>query len=206
MDFSGLGDPVVACCQSFVKIPRRICRPGELSWPDSLGPKYPTKNIQTSVSHPHYLNQIIYLGASMSVQQTLSIIKPNAVAKNAIGAICDRFEKAGLRIVAARMLHMSLEQATAFYAIHQGKPFFDELVGFMTSGPVLAMALEGEDAIARNREIMGATNPAQAAPGTIRADFADSFTENAVHGSDAPETAATEIAFFFPEGVCPRTR
>lgn len=142
----------------------------------------------------------------MSVEQTLSIIKPNAVAKNAIGAICDRFEKAGLRIVAARMLHMSLEQASAFYAVHQGKPFFDELVGFMTSGPVLAMVLEGEDAIARNREIMGATNPAQAAPGTIRADFADSFTENAVHGSDAPDTAATEIAFFFPEGVCPRTR
>lgn len=142
----------------------------------------------------------------MSLEQTLSIIKPNAVAKNDIGAICARFESAGLRIVAARMLHLSREQASAFYAIHQGKPFFDELVGFMTSGPVLAMALEGEDAVARNREIMGATNPAQAAPGTIRADFADSFTENAVHGSDAPDTAATEIAFFFPEGICPRTR
>jgi nucleoside-diphosphate kinase len=142
----------------------------------------------------------------MATEKTLSIIKPNAVAKNAIGAICGRFEDAGLRIVAARMLHMSREQAVAFYAVHQGKPFFEELIAFMTSGPVLAMALEGEDAIAKNRELMGATNPAKAAPGTIRADFADSFTENAVHGSDAPDTAEVEIAFFFPEGVCPRTR
>jgi nucleoside-diphosphate kinase len=142
----------------------------------------------------------------MTVERTLSIIKPNAVAKNAIGAILSRFETAGLRIVAARMLHLNKEQATSFYAIHQGKPFFDELVTFMTSGPVMALALEGVDAVAKNRDIMGATNPANAAPGTIRADFADSFTENAVHGSDAPETAAVEIAFFFPEGVCPRTR
>ncbi len=142
----------------------------------------------------------------MSTEKTLSIIKPNAVAKNAIGAICARFEDAGLRIVAARMLHLSREQAVAFYAVHEGKPFFEELVSFMTSGPVLAMALEGEDAIAKNRELMGATNPAKAGPGTIRADFADSFTENAVHGSDAPDTAEVEIAFFFPEGVCPRTR
>ncbi|MBK1703036.1 nucleoside-diphosphate kinase [Halochromatium glycolicum] len=142
----------------------------------------------------------------MAEQTTLSIIKPNAVAKNAIGAICNRFEQAGLRIVAARMLHMSLEQASAFYAEHQGKPFFDELVGFMTSGPVLVMVLEGEDAIAKNRELMGATNPAKAEPGTIRADFADSFTENAVHGSDAPETAEREIGFFFPDGICPRTQ
>jgi nucleoside-diphosphate kinase len=142
----------------------------------------------------------------MAEQQTLSIIKPNAVAKNAIGAICSRFEAAGLRIVAARMLQMSLEQASAFYAEHQGKPFFDELVGFMTSGPVLVMALEGEDAIAKNRELMGATNPEKAEPGTIRADFADSFTENAVHGSDAPETAEREIGFFFPDGTCARTR
>jgi nucleoside-diphosphate kinase len=142
----------------------------------------------------------------MATEKTLSIIKPNAVAKNAIGAICSRFEDAGLRIVAARMLHMSREQAVAFYAVHQGKPFFEELVEFMTSGPVLAMALEGEDAIAKNRELMGATNPAKAAPGTIRADFADSFTENAVHGSDAADTAEVEIGFFFPEGVCPRTR
>jgi nucleoside-diphosphate kinase len=142
----------------------------------------------------------------MAIERTLSIVKPNAVAKNAIGAIVDRFEKNGLTVVAARMLHLSREQACAFYSVHQGKGFFDELVGFMTSGPVLAMALEGEDAIARNREIMGATNPANAAPGTIRADFADSFTENAVHGSDAPETALVEIDFFFPEGVCPRTR
>ncbi|WP_295391640.1 nucleoside-diphosphate kinase [uncultured Thiodictyon sp.] len=142
----------------------------------------------------------------MPVERTLSIIKPNAVAKDAIGAILSRFESAGLRIVAARMLHLSHAQASAFYGVHQGKPFFDELVGFMTSGPVMALALEGEDAVAKNREIMGATNPANAAPGTIRADFADSFTENAVHGSDAPDTAAQEIAFFFPEGVCARTR
>jgi len=142
----------------------------------------------------------------MAIECTLSIIKPNAVAKNAIGAILGRFESAGLRIVAARMLHMSREQASAFYAIHQGKPFFDELVDFMISGPVVAQVLEGEDAVAKNREIMGATNPADAAPGTIRADFADSFTENAAHGSDSVENAATEIAFFFPEGLCPRTR
>jgi nucleoside-diphosphate kinase len=142
----------------------------------------------------------------MAIERTLSIIKPNAVAKNAIGAILDRFESQGLSIVAARMLHMSREQASAFYAVHQGKGFFDELVSFMISGPVMVQVLEGEDAIARNREIMGATNPANAAPGTIRADFADSFTENAVHGSDSPENAAVEIAFFFPEGTCPRTR
>lgn len=142
----------------------------------------------------------------MPVERTLSIIKPNAVAKDAIGAILGRFEAAGLQIVAARMLHLSKEQASAFYEVHQGKPFFDELVDFMTSGPVMVQALQGEDAVAKNREIMGATNPANAAPGTIRADFADSFTENAVHGSDAPDTAAVEIAFFFPEGICPRTR
>jgi nucleoside-diphosphate kinase len=142
----------------------------------------------------------------MAVEQTLSIIKPNAVAKNVIGQICARFEDAGLKIVAARMLHLSREQGSAFYAEHQGKGFFDELVGFMTSGPCMAMVLEGDNAIARNREIMGATNPADAAPGTLRADFADSFTENAVHGSDAPATAEREIGFFFPEGVCARTR
>ena len=142
----------------------------------------------------------------MAEQLTLSIIKPNAIAKNAIGAICGRFEQAGLQIVAARMLHMSLEQASAFYAEHQGKPFFDELVGFMTSGPVLVMTLQGEDAISKNRALMGATNPANAEPGTIRADFADSFTENAVHGSDAPDTAEREIGFFFPDGICKRTR
>lgn len=142
----------------------------------------------------------------MAIERTLSIIKPNAVAKNAIGAILGRFEAAGLRIVAARMLHLSREQASAFYAVHQARPFFGELVDFMISGPVMVQVLEGEDAIARNREIMGATNPAEAAPGTIRADFADSLTENAVHGSDSAETAAEEIAFFFPEGLCERTR
>jgi nucleoside-diphosphate kinase len=142
----------------------------------------------------------------MAQERTLSIIKPNAVAKNVIGAILARFEAAGLKVVAARMVHMSKEQAAAFYAIHQGKPFYDELVEFMTSGPVMVQVLEGEDAVTKNRDVMGATNPANAAPGTIRADFADSLTENAVHGSDAAETAAVEIAFFFPEGVCERTR
>lgn len=142
----------------------------------------------------------------MAVERTLSIIKPNAVAKDAIGAILGRFESGGLHIVAAHMLHLSKEQATAFYAVHQGKPFFDDLVDFMISGPIMVQVLEGEDAVARNREIMGATNPANAAPGTIRADFADSITENAVHGSDATDTAEAEIAFFFPKGICPRTR
>jgi len=142
----------------------------------------------------------------MTMQRTLSIIKPDSVARNAIWAICGRFEAAGLRIVAMRMLHLTREQAAAFYAVHQGKGFFDELLDFMVSGPVVAQVLEGEDAIALNRTVMGATNPANAAPGTIRADFAASVTENAVHGSDAPETAAVEIAFFFPEGVCDRTR
>ncbi len=142
----------------------------------------------------------------MAVEQTFSIIKPNAVANNNIGAIVARFEDAGLRVVASRILHMSREQASAFYAVHQERPFFDELVGFMTSGPVVVQVLEGENAITVNRDVMGATDPAKAAPGTIRADFANSLTENAVHGSDAPETAAVEIAFFFPDGVCPRTR
>jgi len=142
----------------------------------------------------------------MASERTLSIIKPDAVAKNHIGAIYDRFERAGLRIVAARMLHLTREQASAFYAVHQARPFFGELVDYMTSGPILVQVLEGEDAIARNRKVMGATDPAQAEPGTIRADFATDVSENAVHGSDAPETAATEIAFFFPDGVCERTR
>lgn len=142
----------------------------------------------------------------MASERTLSIIKPDAVAQNHIGAIYDRFERAGLRIVAARMLHLTREQASAFYAVHQKRPFFGELVDYMTSGPILVQVLEGEDAIARNRKVMGATDPAQAEPGTIRADFATDVSENAVHGSDAPETAATEIAFFFPDGVCERTR
>jgi len=142
----------------------------------------------------------------MASERTLSIIKPDAVAKNHIGAIYDRFERAGLRIVAARMLHLSREQASAFYAVHQARPFFGELVDYMTSGPIMVQVLAGEDAIARNRKVMGATDPAQAEPGTIRADFATDVSENAVHGSDAPETAATEIAFFFPDGVCERTR
>lgn len=143
----------------------------------------------------------------MAVQRTLSIIKPDAVAKNVIGEIYARFEKAGLKIVAAKMLHLSRERAESFYAVHKERPFFGELVDFMISGPVMVQALEGEDAVTKNREVMGATNPKEAAPGTIRADFADEVTENAVHGSDAPETAAEEIAFFFAaDEVCPRTR
>ncbi|HNW78068.1 MAG TPA: nucleoside-diphosphate kinase [Candidatus Competibacteraceae bacterium] len=141
----------------------------------------------------------------MAVERTLSIIKPDAVARNLIGKIISRFEDHGLRVVAARMIHLSREQAEQFYEVHQGRPFFAALVDYMTSGPALVQVLEGDNAIARNREIMGATDPAKAAPGTIRADFAESVTRNAAHGSDAPETAAAEIAFFFsPDQLCPR--
>jgi nucleoside-diphosphate kinase len=143
----------------------------------------------------------------MAVERTLSIIKPDGVEKNLIGEIYRRFEKAGLRIVAARMLHLTREQAEGFYAVHSERPFFADLVSYMISGPVVVQVLEGEDAIAKNREIMGATNPADAAPGTIRADFAASIEENVVHGSDGPDTAAVEIAWFFKEAeICPRTR
>ena len=142
----------------------------------------------------------------MAAEQTLSIIKPDGVQKNLIGEIYSRFEKAGLSIVAARMMHLSKEQAEGFYAVHKERPFFNDLVSYMTSGPVMVQVLEGDSAIARNREIMGATNPADADAGTIRADFADSIEENIVHGSDAAETAANEIAFFFSDGVCARTR
>jgi len=143
----------------------------------------------------------------MAVEQTLSIIKPDGVQKNLIGEIYSRFEKAGLEIVAARMMHLSREQAQGFYAVHRERPFFNDLVSYMTSGPVIVQALRGEDAIAKNREIMGATNPAEADPGTIRADFATSIEENVVHGSDAAATAAVEIAFFFgDDGICQRTR
>ncbi len=133
----------------------------------------------------------------MSVEKTLSIIKPDAVAKNVIGEIYSRFEKAGLKIVAARMMQLSRAQAEEFYAVHRERPFFNDLVNFMTSGPVMIQVLEGHDAIARNRELMGATNPKEAAAGTIRADFAQSIDANAVHGSDAAETAKVEIACFF---------
>ncbi|MGV6818118.1 MAG: nucleoside-diphosphate kinase [Thiotrichales bacterium] len=143
----------------------------------------------------------------MAVERTISIIKPDAVAKNVIGDIYSRFEKAGLKIIAAKMKHLSKEDAEGFYAVHKERPFFNDLVAFMISGPVMIQVLEGENAIAKNRELMGATNPAEAAPGTIRADFAESIDENAVHGSDAPETAATEIAYFFAaDELCPRTR
>ena len=132
------------------------------------------------------------------MERTLAIIKPDAVKKNAIGRILARFENAGLKIVAARMMHLSRADAEKFYAVHKGRPFFNDLVGFMTSGPVLVQVLEGDNAIVKNREIMGATDPKKAAKGTIRADFADSIDANAVHGSDAPETAKVEIGYFFP--------
>lgn len=134
----------------------------------------------------------------MALERTLSIIKPDAVKKNAIGQILARFEAAGLRIVAARMMHLSRAEAEGFYAVHRARPFFGDLVEFMTSGPVLVQVLEGEDAIAKNRELMGATDPRKAAKGTIRADFAASIDANAVHGSDASETARDEVGYFFP--------
>ena len=134
----------------------------------------------------------------MAVQRTLSIIKPDAVAKNVIGKIYSRFETNGLKIVAARMAHLSRQEAEGFYAVHKARPFFKDLVEFMISGPVMIQVLEGEGAIAKNRDLMGATDPKKAAPGTIRADFATSIDANAVHGSDAPETALTEIGYFFP--------
>ena len=141
----------------------------------------------------------------MAIERTLSMIKPDAVGENLIGEIYRRFEGAGLRIVAARMLRLSREQAEQFYAVHKARPFYADLVDFMTSGPIVAQVLEGENAIARNREVMGATDPAAADAGTIRADFAANVEQNAVHGSDAPETAAQEIAFFFDDAqICPR--
>jgi nucleoside-diphosphate kinase len=143
----------------------------------------------------------------MAVERTLSIVKPDGVAKNLIGEVYRRFEKSGLRIVAAKMLRLRQDQAEGFYAVHKARPFYADLVKYMMSGPVVVQVLEGEDAIKKNRDIMGATNPKQAAPGTIRADFAASIEENVVHGSDGPLTAATEIAFFFGEAeICPRTR
>ena len=143
----------------------------------------------------------------MSVEQALSIIKPDGVQKNLVGEIVGRFEKAGLEIVAARMIHLSREQAEEFYAVHKERPFYNDLVSYMISGPVMVQVLQGESAINVDREIMGATNPADADPGTIRADFAASIEENIVHGSDGPDTALQEIAFFFGEdGICPRTR
>ncbi len=141
----------------------------------------------------------------MSVERTLSIVKPDAVARNLIGKIYDRFETAGLKIVACRMMHLTREQAEGFYAVHKERPFFADLVSYMTSGPVVVQVLEGENAIRKNREVMGATNPAEALAGTIRADFAESLEANSAHGSDAPDTARTEIAYFFDESqICPR--
>lgn len=143
----------------------------------------------------------------MSQERTISIIKPDAVAKNVIGEIYSRFEKAGLKIVAAKMMQLSEEKAGEFYAVHKERPFYGELIAFMTSGPVMVQVLEGENAIAKNRDVMGATNPKEAAAGTIRADFAESIDENAVHGSDGADTAKAEIAFFFSgDELCPRLR
>ncbi len=143
----------------------------------------------------------------MALERTLSIIKPDGVEKNLIGEVIRRFEKGGLKIVAARMLRLTKQQAEGFYAVHKERPFYADLVKYMTSGPVVVQVLEGADAIRKNRDIMGATNPKNAAPGTIRADFAASIEENVVHGSDGPDTAAVEIAYFFKEGeICPRTR
>jgi nucleoside-diphosphate kinase len=143
----------------------------------------------------------------MALERTFSIVKPDAVAKNVIGQIYARFEKAGLRIVASKMLQLSREQAEGFYAVHKERPFYNDLVEFMMSGPVMVQVLEGENAILKNREVMGATNPAEADAGTIRKDFADSIDENSVHGSDAPETAAEEIKFFFSDAeLCERLR
>lgn len=143
----------------------------------------------------------------MAAERTLSIIKPDGVAKNIIGDVYSRFEKAGLKIIAAKMLHLSEAQAQEFYAVHKERPFYADLVKFMVSGPVMVQVLEGDDAIAKHREVMGATNPKDAAPGTIRADFAETVDENVVHGSDAPETAKNEIAFFFKDNeICKRTR
>lgn len=143
----------------------------------------------------------------MSVEQTLSIIKPDGVQKNLIGEIYSRFEKAGLEIVAARMMRLTKDQAQGFYAVHKERPFFNDLISYMTSGPVVVQVLLGDNAIATNRDIMGATNPADADAGTVRADFADNIEENIVHGSDGADTAADEIMFFFgDDGVCPRTR
>ncbi len=143
----------------------------------------------------------------MAIERTLSIVKPDGVGRNLIGDVYHRFEQAGLRIVAARMLHLSLAEAEGFYAVHRERPFFKDLVKFMISGPVMVQVLEGEDAIARHRDVMGATDPKKAAKGTVRADLASSIDENVVHGSDATETAAREIAYFFRETeICPRTR
>jgi len=141
----------------------------------------------------------------MAIERTISIVKPDAVAKNIIGQIYSRFEQNGLRIVAAKMKHLSVREAQDFYAVHKERPFYTDLVAFMTSGPVMIQVLEGENAVAKNRELMGATDPANAAPGTIRADFAESLSINAVHGSDSLENAAIEIAYFFSQSeICPR--
>jgi nucleoside-diphosphate kinase len=183
---------------------------GVASGPCTVGPRRCSIGIDLLRSDGASYNKRSFVSITehpMGTERTLSIIKPDAIAKDVIGQIYDRFERAGLRIVAAKMVHLDRARAEAFYAVHRERPFFGELVDFMTSGPVMVQVLEGEGAIDRHREVMGATNPAEAAPGTIRADFACEITENAVHGSDGPDTAASEITFFFSvEEICPRTR
>jgi nucleoside-diphosphate kinase len=171
------------------------------------------RNVFASTRRNHYNcapNQdliLIFGVPTVAIEQTISIIKPDAVAKNVIGQIYSRFENAGLKIVAAKMVHLDNKGAEGFYAVHKERPFFKDLVAFMTSGPVMVQVLEGENAVVKNRELMGATNPKNAEVGTIRADFAESIDENAVHGSDSLENAAIEIAYFFSKTeLCPRTR
>jgi nucleoside-diphosphate kinase len=198
-----LGDPdVTACCGCFFSAADRGILPGYFKscW-SCLREREARSRPQTNdpgAAAPA-------TRACMTVERTLSIVKPDGVRKNVIGEVYRRFEKAGLAIVAARMTRLSTAQAEAFYAIHRQRPFFRDLVSFMTSGPVMLQVLEGADAVAKNREIMGATDPKQAAPGTIRADLASSIDQNVVHGSDSVENAAVEVAFFFPQSeICPR--
>jgi nucleoside-diphosphate kinase len=178
----------------------KACAKAIIETPASNAAKWTVTELSrtTSACYNAEFTRFYRAGAEMAVERTLSIIKPDAVARNAIGEIYARFEKAGLRIAAARMMWMSRADAEGFYAVHKERPFFRDLVDFMTTGPVMIQVLEGDNAIAKNRELMGATDPKKAAPGTIRADFAESIDANAVHGSDAPETAVNEIAYFFP--------
>ena len=171
-----------------MKVASPVLRGGWFS--NELSLPYPTRSGKKYI-HVHEEIQ-------KAIERTLSIIKPDAVAKNVLGQIYTRFENAGLKIAAAKLVHLSRQEAEQFYAVHKERPFFKDLVEFMISGPVMIQVLEGENAILKNRELMGATDPKKAEPGTIRADFADSIDANAVHGSDAPETAAVEVAFFFP--------
>jgi len=184
-----------ACAQALKMRHTFACNGG---FPRILFNNSPTNPHLPRCGRPAAIVRRCLTGISMAVERTLSIIKPDAVARNVIGQIYARFEGAGVKIIAARMMHLSREQAGGFYAVHKERPFYADLVSFMSSGPVMIQVLEGEDAIRRNRDLMGATDPKKAAAGTIRADFAESIDANAVHGSDGADTAQTEIAFFFP--------